>query len=224
MFKRGLFITFEGVDGVGKTTQAKRLKDYLTQPIALQDYLNVHRPPVLLTAEPGGTPLGETIRQLLLDPAGPHIGMRAEALLYAADRAQHVAEVIKPALEEGRTVICDRYTDSTVAYQAGGRGLDAGDIGRLNEWATGGLKPDRTYLLDLAPSSRRLTERKRDRLEQESSEFQDRVRQKFLDLAAQYPERIMVLDGSLSRDQVEKLIRADVDRILAERASACISE
>ena len=221
MFKRGLFITFEGVDGVGKTTQAKLLKDYLEHC----RYYNSRHPwqEVFLTAEPGGTPLGETIRQWLLDPAGPRMGKRAETLLFAADRAQHVAEVIKPALERGEYVICDRYTDSTIAYQCGGRELDTGDVERLNEWATQGLQPDRTYLLDLEPKARRLTGEV-DRLEQESSEFQDRVRQKFLDLAAQYPERIMVLDGSLSRNQVQELIKADVDRILAERASACLAE
>ena len=216
MTGKGLFITFEGVDGVGKTTQAERLGDYLTQRTSLQDYLDVQRPTVLLTAEPGCTGLGGKIRQLLLDPSAPHIGMRAEALLYAADRAQHVAEVIKPALEEGRTVICDRYADSTIAYQVGGRELGMGNIEWLNEWSTQGLQPDRTYLLDMNPKNRRLTGEV-DRLEQESLEFQERVRNKFLDLASQYPERIMVLDGSLSREQVEKLIRADVDRILAER-------
>ena len=217
MSKRGLFVTFEGVDGVGKTTQAKLLKDYLENNCR---YYSRHPgEPVLLTAEPGGTGLGESIRRLLLDPAGPRMGKRAETLLFAADRAQHVAEVIKPALDRGETVICDRYTDSTVAYQAGGRELDARDIERLNEWSTGGLQPDRTYLLDLAPSSRRLTGEV-DRLEGQCCEFQNRVRETFLDLARQYPDRIMVLDGSLSRNQVEKLIRADVDRILAERASA----
>ena len=216
MSKRGLFITFEGVDGVGKTTQAKLLKDYLENNCR---YYSRHPwKPVLLTAEPGGTPLGEKIRQLLLDPSS-RMGKRAETLLFAADRAQHVAEVIQPALEKGRTVICDRYTDSTLAYQAGGRELGMGNMEWLNEWATQGLQPDRTYLLDMNPMDRRLSG-EIDRLEQESSEFQDRVRNKFLDLAKQYPERIMVLDGSLSRNQVEKLIRADVDRILAERASA----
>lgn len=206
---RGLFITFEGVDGVGKTTQAKLLRDYLA---------NQGRS-ILLTAEPGTTPLGEKIRQLLLDTDGPRIGKRAEAFLYAADRAQHVAEVMKPALEKGQTVVCDRYTDSTIAYQAGGRELDSRDVEWLNEWSTQGLQPDRTYLVDMNPKDRRLTERKRDRLEQESSEFQERVRRKFLELAALYPERIMVLDGSLSRDEVWKLIKADVDRILGERES-----
>lgn len=214
--KHGLFITFEGVDGVGKTTQAERLRDYLTQTTSLQDYLGVQRPTVLLTVEPGCTGLGWEIRPLLLDPAGPRMGKRAETLLFEADRAQHVAEKIRPALKKGQTVVCDRYTDSTVAYQCGGRGLDEGDIEWLNEWATGGLQPDRTYLLDMEPKERRLTDEV-DRLEGQSFEFQNRVRRKFLDLAKQHPERIMVLDGSLSRDEVWKLIKADVDRILAER-------
>ena len=180
--------------------------------------MDVHRPAVLLTCEPGGTPLGEKIRQLLLDPSS-RMGKRAEAILFAADRAQHVVETIKPALEEGSAVICDRYTDSTIAYQAGGRELDAGDIEWLNQWSTQSLQPDRTYLLDMNPLDRRLVGEV-DRLEQMSIEFQNHVRNKFLDLARQYPERIMVLDASLSRNQVQKLIEADVDRILAERASA----
>lgn len=218
MFKRGLFITFEGVDGVGKTTQAERLRDYLTEPTALQDYLDVQRPTVLLTMEPGGTGLGESIRRLLLDPAGPRMGKRAETLLFAADRAQHVAEVIKPALDRGETVICDRYTDSTLAYQAGGRDLNAGDIEWLDEWATGGLKPDRTYLLDMGPKDRRLAG-EIDRLEGESLEFQNRVREKFLDLAKQYPQRILVVDASRSVDEVWNIIKADVDRLLAKKGS-----
>lgn len=213
--KRGLFITFEGVDGVGKTTQAKRLKNYLENQYQAVRWNS----DVLLTAEPGGTPLGEKLRQLLLDPAGPRIGKKAEAFLYAADRAQHVSETILPALEKGQTVVCDRYTDSTVAYQYGGRALQSDAIEWANEWATGGLQPDRTYLLDMNPLNRRLAGDV-DRLEQESLEFQERVCREFHALASQYPERIMVLDGSLSREQVWMLIKADVDRILAERAAA----
>lgn len=216
---RGLFITFEGVDGVGKTTQAELLADYLTQTTSLQDYLGVPRPPVLLTREPGGTPLGESLHRLLLDPSSPRIGKRAEALLYAADRAQHVAEIIRPALEHNETVVCDRYTDSTIAYQVGGRGLDEGDIEWLNEWTTGGLQPDRTYLLDMEPKERRLVGDV-DRLEGESIEFQNRVRQTFLNLAEQYPDRILVVDASQSVEKVWEVIKKDVDRILAERASA----
>lgn len=212
--RRGLFITFEGVDGSGKTTQAERLADYLNQSTALQDYLDVQRQDVLLTYEPGGTDLGGEIRGLLLAPDGPRIGRRAETLLYEADRAQHVAEVIKPALEKGQTVICDRCTDSTVAYQCGGRGLDRRDIERLNMWATGGLEPDRTYLLDMEPKDRRLVGEV-DRLEGESAEFQNRVRQTFLDLAKQYPDRILVVDASQSREKVWATIKTDVDSLLS---------
>lgn len=214
--KRGLFITFEGVDGVGKTTQAERLRDYLTQTTSLQDYLDVQRPTVLSTAEPGGTSLGESVRDLLLAPDGPHIGRRAETLLYEADRAQHVAETIKPALEEGATVVCDRFTDSTIAYQCGGRGLDRRDVEWLNMWATGGLQPDRTYLLDMEPKERRLVGDV-DRLEGESVVFQNRVRQKFLDLAEKYSDRILVVDASQKVGDVWMTIKADVDRLLSAR-------
>lgn len=212
--KRGLFITFEGVDGSGKTTQARRLRDYLTQTTSLEDYMDVPRPAVLLTREPGGTPLGETIRRLLLDPSSPRIGKCAEALLYAADRAQHVAEIIRPALERGETVICDRYTDSTVAYQAGGRELGRQDIHWLDEWASQGLQPDRTYLLDMKPKDRRLVGDV-DRLEGESLEFQNRVREKFLKLAEQYPDRILVVGASQREEDVWNVIKTDVDRLLA---------
>lgn len=214
--KRGLFITFEGVDGVGKTTQAENLADYLTQTTSLQDYLDIKRPSVLMTAEPGDTDLGREIRDLLLASDGPHIGRRAETLLYEADRAQHVAEVIRPALEEGATVVCDRFTDSTIAYQCGGRGLDEGDVEWLNMWSTGGLQPDRTYLLDMEPKERRLVGDV-DRLEGESVEFQNRVRQKFLDLAEQYPDRIRVVDASQSMEKVWTAIKTDVDSLLSAR-------
>ena len=214
--KRGLFITFEGVDGVGKTTQAELLADYLTQPTdSLQDYLGVPRPTVLLTAEPGGTPLGEKIRQLLLYPSS-RMGKRAETLLFAADRVQHVAEVIKPTLEKGQTVVCDRYTDSTIAYQVGGRELDPRDIEWLNQWSTGGLQPDRTYLLDMELKDRRLAGDV-DRLEGQCFEFQNRVRRKFLDLAKQYPERILVVDASQSVEKVWEVIKKDVDSLLSAR-------
>ncbi|MEE1324980.1 MAG: dTMP kinase, partial [Bifidobacteriaceae bacterium] len=119
--QRGLFLTFEGVDGIGKTTQAQRLRDYLSAQGLT----------VVMTREPGGTPLGEAVRRLLLEPSAPHIGKRAEALLYSADRAEHVTDVIRPALERGECVISDRYTDSFVSYQGGGRELSRRDIERL---------------------------------------------------------------------------------------------
>lgn len=135
----GLFVSFEGVDGAGKTTQVERLRTYLTE----------RGRTVVVTREPGGTELGVQLRQILLH--GGDIAPRAEALLFAADRAQHVAQVITPALERGAVVITDRYLDSSLAYQAGGRELTAGDVRDLSMWATGGLLPRRTYLLDIDP-------------------------------------------------------------------------
>ena len=216
--RRGLFITFEGVDGVGKTTQAQRLRDYLSAQGLT----------VVMTREPGGTPLGEAIRRLLLDPSAPHIGKRAEALLYSADRAEHVADVIRPALERGECVISDRYTDSFVGYQGGGRELSRRDIERLNEWATDGLQPDRTYLLDMAPTAKYkylektghrcfAVSRETDRLEAEPNPFQNRARQVFLDLADHHPDRIAVIDASRGIDEVWSAIRTDVDALLATR-------
>lgn len=208
--QRGLFLTFEGVDGVGKTTQAQRLRDYLSAQGLT----------VVMTREPGGTPLGEAVRRLLLDPSAPHIGKRAEALLYSADRAEHVADVIRPALERGECVISDRYTDSFVSYQGGGRELSSLDIERLNEWATGGLQPNRTYLLDMDPAAARrrfVVSRETDRLESEPEPFQNRARQAFLDLAKRHPDRIAVIDASRRVDEVWSAIRTDVNALLATR-------
>ena len=211
--RRGLFITFEGIDGVGKTTQAQRLRDYLSA----RDLT------VVMTCEPGGTPLGASIRRLLLDPLASSISGKAEALLYAADRAEHVAELIRPALARGECVVSDRYTDSSVAYQVGGRKLRRRDIERLNMWATEGLQPDRTYLLDMNPeSARRRIElaRDADRIESEPDPFQNRVRDKFLNLAERCPDRIAVIDASRGIDDVWGLIRTDVDALLDARACA----
>lgn len=208
--RRGLFITFEGVDGVGKTTQAQRLRDYLSAQGLT----------VVMTREPGGTPLGGAIRRLLLDPSAPHIGKRAEALLYSADRAEHVADVIRPALERGECVISDRYTDSSVGYQGGGRELSRRDIERLSEWATDGLQPDRTYLLDMDPAAARrrfAVSRETDRLEAEPNPFQNRARRAFLDLAERHQDRIAVIDASRGIDEVWSAIRTDVDALLATR-------
>ena len=186
----GLFISFEGVDGVGKTTQVGRLRDY-----ALSLGYDV-----VVTREPGGTPLGRALRQLLLHgvssgadddaAAAPQpasaadIAPRAEALIFAADRAQHVAEKIRPALERGAVVITDRYLDSSLAYQAGGRELTPAEIRNLSLWATDNLLPERTYLLDMDPSQshERLTH-SADRMEAAGDDFQKRTRRAFLDLA-----------------------------------------
>lgn len=206
---QGLFVSFEGIDGVGKTTQVNRLRDYLVERGRTVD----------LTREPGGTKLGVAIRELLLsnaDDSAP-VSPRAEAMLYAADRAQHAHDVIYPGLRAGHVVITDRYVDSSIAYQAGGRQLSEEDILMLSMWATEQLMPHRTYLLDLDPrlSKARLTGEP-DRLESEPDAFQERTRQGFLDRAAADPQRFRVIDASQSIDDVWEQIRTDIDEILAK--------
>jgi len=180
-----MFVTFEGIDGSGKSTQAELLRARLEA-----DGIEV-----FATREPGGTELGERIRDLLLH--GGEMTPWAEALLYAASRAQHVGEVVLPALERGAWVVCDRYVDSSVAYQGVGRGLGLDRVLDLNLAAVGGLMPDRTFLLDLSASE--LPGRLRgdhDRLEREAEDFHARVARGYRELAARYPERIVVLDAT----------------------------
>jgi dTMP kinase len=180
-----VFVTFEGLDGSGKTTQAELLRARL----------EAEGEDVLLTREPGGTELGERIRDLLLH--GGHVAPWAEALLYAASRAQHVEEVIRPALARGAWVVCDRYLDSSAAYQGAGRGLGLDRVLELNLAAVDGLLPDRTFLLLLDPSGvlGRLTG-EHDRLEREGDDFRRRVDAGYRELARRFPERIVVLDAS----------------------------
>ncbi|MDR2431960.1 MAG: dTMP kinase [Candidatus Margulisbacteria bacterium] len=185
--KEAVFITFEGPDGSGKTTQSKMLYEELLR----------QGRPAIWTREPGGTKSGRKIRSMLLDDPGVELSPETELFLFAADRAQHIAEIIRPALDAGKIVICDRYMDSTTAYQSGGRGFPVEMIVALNEYSTGGLRPDLTFLLDV-PSGiglKRAAGRKTDKFEQESLVFHQRVRQKYLDLA-QSDSRIVVLDGS----------------------------
>lgn len=202
----GLFITFEGGDGAGKTTQAEMLAGWLSAR-GLE---------VVRTREPGGTRLGSSLRELLLH--GEHVHERAEALLYAADRAQHVAEVVRPALERGAAVVQDRYIDSSLAYQGAGRPLPTEEVRGLSEWATGSLWPQLTVLLDVTPelaaSRRAAAGQAADRLESEAHEFHNRVREGFLALAAAEPDRFLVLDAALPADELHAEILARVAPLL----------
>jgi len=204
----GLFITLEGGDGSGKSTQAALLSEWLTG----QGRTTVR------TREPGGTEVGLEVRELVLHHRGD-IAPRAEALLYAADRAHHVATLVRPALERGEIVIQDRYIDSSVAYQGVGRVLDAQEIRSLSLWATEGLLPQLTILLDLDESVARArldsARTRYDRLEAEAADFHARVRAAYLDLAAAEPDRFLVLDAAQPVDVLASAVRARVAALLA---------
>jgi dTMP kinase len=205
----GLFVTLEGGDAVGKTTQAERLEQWLT----------AGGRSVVRTREPGGTDLGLAIRDLVLHREG-HVAPRAEALLYAADRAHHVATVGEPALARGDVVLQDRYLDSSVAYQGAGRVLDADEVRRLSLWAVGGLLPRLTVLLDLDPRvgrDRRADRDRFDRLEAEDDDFHDRVRDAYLRMAAAEPDRFLVVDAALPAATVQDRIRAAIEPLLGEQ-------
>jgi len=194
----GLFIVFEGGDGVGKSTQVGLLAASLEQAGV----------PHVITFEPGATWLGQRVRDLVLNPESGPICPPAEALLYIADKAQHVAEVIEPSLAVGAVVVSDRYTDSVIAYQGAGRELAGEDIERLATWATGGRRPDLTVLLDADPADAVETIAAKDRLEGAGLELHQRARQRFLDLAARDPEHYLVLDARQSRETVAAAVRA----------------
>lgn len=204
----GVWITLEGGDGSGKTTQSNLLAAWLTDAGRT----------VIRTREPGGSEVGQLIRDIVLHHRGD-IAPRAEALLYAADRAHHVSTVVRPALERGDVVLQDRYLDSSVAYQGAGRVLDATEIRDLSLWAAEGALPDLTVLLDLDPATARVrldsADKPFDRLEAEKAEFHGRVRDGYLALAAAEPERFLVVDAAASTDEIAAVIRARVEHLLA---------
>jgi dTMP kinase len=208
------FITFEGGDGSGKTTQLK----------ALESYLAARGKSCLSTREPGGTSLGEHIRQVLLEVGQQPITSATELFLYLADRAQHIYEVIVPAFAQGKIVLCDRHTDSTLAYQGYGRGIDLGLLRSLNDIASQGIKPDLTLLFDcpveigLSRTAQRQSkttlERSEDRLEREKIEFHKRIRAGFLELARAEPPRFRIIDAAGSVEEVAQEIKNIIDREL----------
>jgi len=212
---RGFFITLEGPDGAGKGTQARRLGEHLRR--AAVDVLN--------TREPGGTPIGERIRQVLLDDAHREMAPETEMLLFAASRAQFVREVVRPALARGTTVLSERYVDASLAYQGFGRGLDVALVRTVNDVATGGLLPDLTLLLDIDPAvglervqaAGRAGAAGGDRLEQETLAFHQRVRAGFLQLARESPKRFVVIDAQGDVERVHREVVRAVDGLLAGR-------
>jgi dTMP kinase len=215
MNKRGLFITFEGCEGCGKSTQSKRLVEYLRS----KGY------DVLTTREPGGTPTGEAIRNILQhDAAGEAICAEAETLLFEASRAQLVRNVIRPAIEHGTIVISDRFADSTTAYQGYGRGFDIKTLLRLHDFAMAGMQPDVTILMDvdIEEGFRRVHQRNADemveldRMERESLEFHRRVYDGYMQMAQRWPERIRVVDGKREPDIIEAEIREIISKVADE--------
>ncbi len=202
---KGKFIVFEGGEGTGKTTQIRLLKDWLDR----------EGRPVLVTWEPGGSELGKRLREMLLDPSIPQMDSRCEALLFAAARAEHVAKVIRPAIEAGTIVLCDRYWDASKAYQGAGRGLGFSAIEMLNEWGTQNFFPDRSYLFDFDPKdglerASKRTGGKLDRLEQESLDFHRKILAAYKALAARDPARYKTVDARLSIEEIFEELKKDL--------------
>ena len=205
-----LFITFEGGEGCGKSVQARALYKRLSQ-------LDI---PTLLTHEPGGTPLSKKIRGWLKQGENTRISPLAELLLFNASRTQLIDEVIRPELKKGKVVICDRYVDSTTAYQSYGRGLDLQMVTAINNVATQGLKPDLTILLDTSAEeglARKKGKTRQDRFEQENIAFHQRVRKGYLELAAKEPERWLKIDASQPKEEIEEIIWQKVSQLLSQR-------
>lgn len=207
MMKKGYFITFEGGDGAGKSTQIKKLMEYLESKGF----------DVILTREPGGTDIGEKIRQIILDPENKEMDSVTEAMLYAASRAQHVSQVIKPSIEAGKIVICDRFIDSSIAYQGYGRNL--GDsVNIINSYAVGEYMPHKTFLLKLKPQagSLRMAGREKDRIELEAASFHQTVYDGYEALEKEYPDRIVGIDASRTIEEIADEIKKHIDVLLSE--------
>jgi dTMP kinase len=216
----GIFITFEGPDGAGKTTQLKKLAEELKKQ-GLD---------VLVTREPGGTAISDQIRSIILDPVNKEMVDQAEVLLYAASRAQHVHQLILPALAAGRIVLCDRFIDASVAYQAYGLGVDVDMVKAISRYASSGLQATRTYILDVPVevSLARLHHRasgmgenaqQLDRIEQKNVDYHSRVREGFHQIAADHPERVRVVNANRNEEEIAKEIWTDCNRLLEEHIS-----
>lgn len=208
----GRFITFEGIEGCGKSSQAKLLVRYLEEKGHI----------VLMTREPGGTPVSEAVREVLLSTDFSNMHPRTEVLLYLASRSQHVSEIIKPALAAGKIIICDRFSDSTFVYQCLVRGLDIRMIETINRFATDNISPHVTFVLDVDPaeglrrarSRNQKNMREEDRIERDSMEFHQRVREGYLKWAKEYPERIFVVRSDRDKEEVHREIAGIVERVL----------
>ena len=207
MRDKGLFITIEGPDGSGKSTQLKKLCSFLKK----------RRADFVFTREPGGTAVGERIREIVLDKNHPEMDDLTEAMLYAAQRTQHVREMILPALKEGKIVICDRFVDSSLVYQGYARGLGE-DVKTINDMAIKGAVPDITFLIMVDPATgrRRMKERDMDRLEQLAEDFHERVYEGYMKLAEKEPNRFFIVDGSLSPNEVFEKIKEKLVKLLGE--------
>jgi thymidylate kinase len=222
MENKGLFVTFEGPDGSGKTTQIHKLADELEE----------QQIPFILTREPGGTEISDKIRAIILNPENLRMEKKTEILLYAASRSQHVEEKIRPALAAGKIVLCDRFVDASIAYQGYGLEQPVERIRAINQFATGGLTPDRTYLIDVPPETGRQRMRHRtgpeagvtreagdlDRIEQRALDYHARVREGFFTLSRENKQRILLVDGQNSPETVFKTIRTDFMRLLNRKA------
>lgn len=205
--RKGLFITVEGTDGSGKTTQIKLMEKYFRE----KGY------EVVLTREPGGTRISEAIRDLVLDPENTDIIPLTEMILYAASRAQHVSEIIKPDVNAGKAVICDRFVDSSYAYQGCGRGVDLKLVADVNRVAIDGMVPDITFFLDIDPKvalERRVNSTGADRIEQEKMDFHTRVYNAYKKMAVLYPDRIKTIDAAESIEKISLQINAYLDELL----------